>query len=83
MVNVVGLFFTEIVPWCCSIMDLQLASPNPVPSCLVVYRGSKILFNLSSGIPGPESSILITVFTPIISDEILIFPSLPRDWIAL
>jgi hypothetical protein len=56
MMNLVGLLFTDIFPPCCSMIDLQLASPNPVPSCFVVYSGSKIFTNLSCGIPGPLSS---------------------------
>lgn len=57
MLNVVGLFLTEIVPLCCSTMFLQLTKPNPIPCCFVVNNGSKIFGKILSGIPGPESTM--------------------------
>jgi hypothetical protein len=38
-------------------IDLQIASPNPIPFDLVVKKGSKIRSTLSGSIPVPESSI--------------------------
>ena len=52
--------FIEIVPPCFSIILLQLTSPNPVPTCLVVNNGSNIFGKRTSGIPGPVSSTSIT-----------------------
>ena len=36
-------------------MVRAMDSPMPMPSALVVKNGSKISFNLSSGMPGPRS----------------------------
>ena len=45
-------------------MFLIIESPRPVPPLRVVKKGSKILGNLSSGIPDPLSTTLtLTIFS--------------------
>ncbi|MNT87494.1 hypothetical protein D3C72_2279130 [compost metagenome] len=43
-------------PWVCAICWLtESPSPVPLPTCLVVKKGSKILRTVSSSIPQPLS----------------------------
>jgi len=55
---------------------LQLGRPSPVPICLVVNNGSKILSILSGGIPGPSSDILMIVSSSSFENRIVIVPFL-------
>jgi len=51
-----------MVPLCCSIIFLHIERPSPVPLCFEVTKGSNILENIFSGIPDPESSIIISTW---------------------
>src|SRR5688500_6998723 len=48
------------VPLASCIRFLTMASPRPVPLCLVVKKGSQIRWRNSGGIPAPPSSTAIT-----------------------
>ena len=53
---------TSMVPPCCRMMSLVIASPRPVPWLvgLVVKNGLNILSMISWGIPGPLSLMRIS-----------------------
>ena len=57
--KLVGLFLTEILPPCNSIIVFTIFNPSPLPSGFVVYNEEKAFLILSSGNPGPESLISI------------------------
>src|SRR5262245_60016636 len=46
---------TSRLPWWSRTMPYEMDRPRPVPSDLVVKKGSKILGSTSGGIPGPVS----------------------------
>lgn len=48
------------VPPCCSIIVLEMFSPNPVPNFLVVKKEQVTLSSMSFGIPGPVSDTEMT-----------------------
>src|SRR3990172_4421663 len=68
---------TSIEPPCCSIIPWQIASPSPVPlpTPLVVKKGSRTLARCSGGIPDPVSWTRISTCPEVESAVIRTSPS--------
>ena len=58
----IGLFSsTRTKPLCSEMIRLTMASPNPVPRCLVEKNGRNSFSLSSTGIPGPLSATMISM----------------------